>query len=171
MRWTLRTFDTSGTLPTFLTFPIGMNVLNVCPNCQIQILADVPGKPSWFKTEVVTFSPLCRFAEFFRAGYITNVRYLFFLFFLTHPFLIMVSKQHRNRFLAARFIFEKSFPVMFPCYVSLLCFPVMFPCSGCKTTNPNHFEKSCIVAPNNDVCSHCVRLNRHCDLFISESVC
>ena len=31
-----------------------LNVLNVCPNCQAQILADVPGKPSLFKTEVVT---------------------------------------------------------------------------------------------------------------------
>ena len=31
-----------------------LNVLNVCPDCQTQILADVPGKPSWFKTEVVT---------------------------------------------------------------------------------------------------------------------
>ena len=132
--------------------------LNVCPNCQTQILADVPGKLSLFETEIVTSSPLCRSSEFFHAGYITSVRNLFFLFFLAHPFLIMVNKQHRNRLIVARLILEKGFPVMFPC-------------SGCKTTSPNHPEKLCIVAPNNDVYSRCVRFGRHCDLFISESVC
>ena len=124
----------------------------------MQILADVPGKPFLFEIEIVTFSFLYRFSEFFRAGHIINVRYLFFLFFLTHLFLIMVSKQHKNRFLAVCFIFEKSFPVMFPC-------------SGCKTTNPGHPEIFCIVAPNNDIYSRYVRFGRHCDLFISEFVC
>ena len=132
--------------------------LNVCPNCQAQILADVPGKPFLFEIEIVTSSPLYRFSEFFRAGYIINVRNLYFLFFLTHPSLIMVSKQYRNRFFVARFIFEKSFPVMFFCF-------------GCKTTNFDRFEKLCIVVSNNDVCSRCVRFGRHCDLFISEFVC
>ena len=70
----------------------------------------------------------------------------------------MVSKQHKNCFFTARIILEKRFLVMFPCF-------------GCKTTNPDHFEKSCIVAPNNNICSRCVRLGRPCDLFISESVC
>ena len=41
----------------------------------------------------------------------------------------------------------------------------MFLCSGCKTTNPDHFEKSCIVAPNNNICSRCVRFGRLCDFF------
>ena len=27
------------------------------------VLADVPGKPSLFRIEIVTFSPLCRFSE------------------------------------------------------------------------------------------------------------
>ena len=31
-------------------------MLNVCPNCQTQTLADVPGKPSLSETEVVTGS-------------------------------------------------------------------------------------------------------------------
>ena len=132
--------------------------LNVCPNCQTQIFADVPGKPFLFEIEIVTFSLLYRFSLFFRAGYITNVRNLLFLFFLAHPSLIIINKQHRNRFLVARFIFEKGFPVIFLCF-------------GCKTANPNHPEKLCIVAPNNDIYSRCVRFGRHCDLFISESVC
>ena len=155
MRWTLRTSDTSGTSPTFLTFPMCLNVLNVCPNCQAQILANVPGKLFLFETEVVTFSFLYRFSEFFRAGYIVNVLRLFFL---AHPFLTMVSKQHKNRLFTARIIFEKGVLVMFPC-------------SGCKTTNFDHPEKSCIVAPNDNVCSRCVRFGRPCDLFISKSVC
>ena len=83
-----------------------LNVLNVCPDCQIQILANVPGKPFLFKTEIVTSSLLYRFSEFFRAGYIINVLRHFFCF-LTHSFLIMVNKQHKNRFLIARIIFEK----------------------------------------------------------------
>ena len=84
--------------------------------------------------------------------------FLFNFFFNFYPSLIMVNKQHKNRFLAARFIFEKNFPVMYFC-------------SGCKTANPNHPEKLCIVAPNNDVCSRYIRFGRHCDLFISKSVC
>ena len=32
------------------------------------VLADVPGKPFLFKTEIVTFSPLCRFSEFSMRG-------------------------------------------------------------------------------------------------------
>ena len=70
----------------------------------------------------------------------------------------MVGKQHKNRFLAARLIFEKKNPVMFFCF-------------GCKTANPDHPEKLCIVASNNNVYSRCVRLGRPCDLFILESVC
>ena len=70
----------------------------------------------------------------------------------------MVSRQYKNRFLAARFIFEKKFPVIFPCF-------------GCKTTNHEHPEKSYVVAPNDNVCLCCVRFGRLCDLFISESVC
>ena len=42
---TLLTFQTCCTFPTFL---------NVCPDCQAHILADVPGKLSLFGTEVVT---------------------------------------------------------------------------------------------------------------------
>ena len=70
----------------------------------------------------------------------------------------MVSKQYKNRFFLARFIFEKKFPVMFFCF-------------GCKTANPDHFKKSCIVASNDNVYSRCVRFGRFCDLFISEIVC
>ena len=44
-------------------------------------------------------------------------------------------------------------------------------CSGCKTASPDHPEKSCIVALNDNICSRCVRFGRLCDLFISESVC
>ena len=47
----------------------------------------------------------------------------------------------------------------------------MFLCFGCKTNNPYHHEKSCIVAQNDNVYSRCVRFDRPCDLFISESVC
>ena len=80
-----------------------------------------------------------------------------FSVFLTHRFLTMVNRQQRNRLLAARFIFEKKFPVMF-FYI------------GCKTANPDHFEKSCIVALNDNVYSRCVRFGRFCDLFISEFI-
>ena len=87
--------------------------LNVCPNCQIRILADVPRQTFFFSTGVVTFSFLCRFSEFFRAGYIVNVRHRFFLFFLTHQFLTMFNKQHKNRFFAVKFIAKKSFLLYF----------------------------------------------------------
>ena len=46
----------------------------------------------------------------------------------------------------------------------------MFPCFGCKTTNFDHPEKSCIAAPGGDIYSRCVRFGRFCDLFISKSV-
>ena len=98
------------------------------------------GKLFLFKIEIVTFSLLCRFSGFFRAEYIISVRnHPFFFFFFT-----MVSKKHQNRFFAVKFIFEKSVFVIFPCF-------------GYKTTNPEHFEKSCIVASNNNVYSRCVR--------------
>ena len=41
----------------------------------------------------------------------------------------------------------------------------MFFCFGCKTTNPDHFEHSCIVTLNNIICSRCVRLGRPCEFF------
>ena len=41
----------------------------------------------------------------------------------------------------------------------------MFLCSGYKTTNPEYPEKSCIVAPNNNFYSRCVRFGRFCDFF------
>ena len=92
------------------------------------------GKLFLFKIEVVTFSLLYRFSEFSRAGYIVSARNRPFFFFFSWPFFFtMVSKQHRNRLFVVKFIFEKK------------AF-VIFLCSGCKTTNPDHFEKSCIVA-------------------------
>ena len=47
----------------------------------------------------------------------------------------------------------------------------MFLCSGCKTTNPDHPENSCIVALNDNVYSRCIRFGRFYDLFFSEPVC
>ena len=76
----------------------------------------------------------------------------FYFLFLIYILFTMVSKQYRNRLFAVKFIFEKK---VF----------VMFPCSGCKTINPDHFEKSCIVALNNNVCSRCVRFGRVCNFF------
>ena len=46
-------------------------------------------------------------------GYIINVRHRFFLVFLTHQFLTMVNKQHKNRFFVVKFIAKKGFPVIF----------------------------------------------------------
>ena len=128
--------------------------LNVLPNLFWQTFR---GKPFLFKTEVVTSSFLYRFSEFFRAGYIINARNHPF-FFLIFFFFTMVSKQHRNRFLVVKFIFEKKNPVMFLCF-------------GCNTTNPDHFEKSCIVVSNNNIYSRCVRFGRFYDLFFSKPVC
>ena len=70
----------------------------------------------------------------------------------------MVSRRHQNRFFAVKVILEKGTPVIFPC-------------SGCKTAQPEHPEKSCVVAPDDNVYSRCVRFGRSCDLFISEPVC
>ena len=69
----------------------------------------------------------------------------------------MVSKQQKNRFLAVNFFAKK--------------IPVTFPCSGCKTTNFNYPEESCIVAPDGDIYSRYIRFDRLCDFFISEFVC
>ena len=129
--------------------------LNVLPRLFWQTFR---GKPSLFKTEVVTFSPLYRFSVFSRAGYIINARNHPFLFFPDPFFFTMVSRQHQNRLLVVKLIFEKKVPVIFLC-------------SGCKTTNPDHFEKSCIVVSNNNVYSRCVRFGRLCDLFFSKPVC
>ena len=105
-----------GTLPTFQTCWTFPTFLNVCPDCQRQILADVPGKPSLFKIEVVTFSPLCRFSEFFRAGYIANVRYLFFRFFWPIHFWSWSVNNIKIAFLL---------PVLSLKKVFLLCFFVL----------------------------------------------
>ena len=64
----------------------------------------------------------------------------------------MVNKRHKNRSFAAKAIAEKGVPVMYFC-------------SGCVTANPNHFEKSCFVVSDNNICSRCVRLGRKYDLF------
>ena len=66
----------------------------------------------------------------------------------------MVNKRHKNRFLAAKVIAEKNVLVMYPCF-------------GYLTANPNHFEKSCFVASDENVCSRCVRFGRKWDLFFS----
>ena len=129
--------------------------LNVLPKLFWQTFR---GKLFLFKTEVVTSSFLYRFSEFLRAKYIINVRDHLFFFPDFFYFFTMVSKQHRNRFLAVKIIFEKKNPVMFLC-------------SGYKTTNPDHPEKSCIVVSNNNIYSRCIRFGRLCDFFFSEPVC
>ena len=130
--------------------------LNVLPKLFWQTFR---GKLFLFKTEVVTSSPLYRFSEFLRTGYIASVRDHFFFHFFPDLFsFTMVSKQYRNGLFAAKIIFEKKVPVMFFCF-------------GCKTTNPDHFEKSCIVAPNNNIYSRCIRFGRLCDFFFFFKIC
>ena len=81
--------------------------------------------------------------------------------------ITFVDVRTKNSFNAKRTIKTKSFVIIPP--FTILKIPIIYKSS--IPINSEYPEKSCIVAPNNNVYSRCVRFGRPCDLFISEFVC